>query len=265
MWSKRAMLHCSSWNKAPGFMTRWCLQRLSLFLNTCGRFFPESLGTPARVRSREELGLLLFFFSFFFSSSPHSDLHPEARRRLEIAQTCSTESKQNAVGVVSCKTSSAVPLISRDRGRCRTGARRRSRSAGRGSPQWSLPVEACGCVPREACVLLCCNSSPATCAHMYTKCHNILDAYLFPVMENNTCGARFSQTKSIFKPKTLTPWFTAAQKSVLYFLLFFSLPVQVYIKLTGAEGKSKCKSNRACCRLLCYMSRCQSWESALPV
>lgn len=127
-----------------------------------------------------EASAILFFFS-----SLHSDLHPEARRRLEIAQTCSTESKQNVVGVVSCKTSSAVPLISRDRGRCRTGARRRSRSAGWGSPQRSVPVEACGCVSGEACVLMCCNSSPATCAHMYTKCHNISDAYLIPVMENN--------------------------------------------------------------------------------
>lgn len=157
---------------------------------------------------------------FFFFSPPHSDLHPEARRRLEIAQTCSTESKQNAVGVVSCKTSSAVPLISRDRGRCRTGARRRSRSAGWGRPQQSVYLvrHACSC----AAIF-----SPATCAHMYTKCHNILDAYLIPAMENNKahlfkdctskCGARFLQRKSIFKPKTLTLRITAAQKKYFIF------------------------------------------------
>lgn len=50
--------------------------------------------------------------------------HPEARRRLEIAQTCGPSRSRVLFGVVSCQTSLAVPLISRGRGRCGAGARR---------------------------------------------------------------------------------------------------------------------------------------------
>lgn len=225
MWSKRAMLHCSSWNKAPGFMTRLMSSEAVPFFKHLWKVFSGVTRDTSTSEEQRGAGASAIFFFFFFP--PRSDLHPEARRQLEIAQTCSTESKQNAVGVVSCKTSSAVPLISRDRGRCRTGARRRSRSAGWGSPQKSVPVEGCGCVSGEACVLLCWNFSPATCAHMFAKCHKVLDAYLIPVMENNkaylfkdctsNCGARFLQINSIFKPKTLTLQITAAQKKHFIF------------------------------------------------
>lgn len=70
------------------------------FLYTCAGFLPELLGTHRHNagghRSRGFCFSFLYFF-YIFILPPHPpfpllnppDLHPESRRRLEIAQTCS--------------------------------------------------------------------------------------------------------------------------------------------------------------------------------
>lgn len=73
------------------------------------------------------MGVGILFFPFSYSG-----LHPEARRRLKIAQT---RGPSQRTALLASSPVRLPWLISRDRGRCRTGARRRSRSAGWGRRQ----------------------------------------------------------------------------------------------------------------------------------
>lgn len=117
LWSKRAMLHCVQWKtKHRGSPEGWCFQSLSsFFLYT---FLPELLRTPAQCRRTRESRLLLFFSFLSFLPPPpphHSNLHPESRRQLEIAQTCSPSQSRGLLASSAGRLPRPHPLIRRDR------------------------------------------------------------------------------------------------------------------------------------------------------
>lgn len=106
------------WGSRPGC----CLQRQRCFKHLWRVFFRSHWGHEPKWGGHGSQGPLLSFFLFWAASWSQavSENSPDMQHM----------SEQSTDGVVSCKTSSAVPLISRDRGRCRTGARCRSGSPG---------------------------------------------------------------------------------------------------------------------------------------
>lgn len=88
-----------------------------------------------------------------------SGRHPEATQ----AAVGNSPDMQSTLLVSSPPPSSAMLLISRDRGGCRTGARHRSSLAGWGRRQDCACVQVCGWISGCACVL--------TCMHLVTLEH----------------------------------------------------------------------------------------------
>lgn len=129
------------------------------FLYTCAGFLPELLGTHRHnAGGHRSRGFCFSFLSFFyiFIPPPNPPLSPPQPPWLASWVQAATgnspdvqpESKQRTAGVVSCKTSPAVPLISRDRERGGRGVQMKGRQpdadhAGWGRPRWSEHVEVC--------------------------------------------------------------------------------------------------------------------------
>lgn len=118
---KRSNLLQSHFKQSSGVHHQVCCLHCQTPLEA---FFPEPLRTQARASSRLKARIHCFL-SFC------SRLHPEVTGGTTgNSLDMQAKSERSAAGVVSCTTSSAMLLISRDRGGCRTGARHGSGSAG---------------------------------------------------------------------------------------------------------------------------------------
>lgn len=92
LWSKRAILHCVQWKtKHRGSPLGWCFQSVLFFYTLVEGFFRSYSGHQHNAGGHRSRGFCFsFLFFLFYPLHTHpSDLHPESRRQLEIAQTCS--------------------------------------------------------------------------------------------------------------------------------------------------------------------------------
>lgn len=116
---------CPAEDKAPGFTSGLMFsESVLLFYTLVEGFFRSHSGHTGTMQEDTGVGasaflFFLFFLYIFFILSPPQPpwLASWVQAATENSPDVQPESKQRAAGVVSCKTSPAVPLISRDRER----------------------------------------------------------------------------------------------------------------------------------------------------
>lgn len=102
-----------------------------------------------------------------------------------------------------------------------------------------VPLEACGCVSGEACVLLCCHFFTSNlCAHVHKVSqhlgrlpHSSDGKQQSVLIQGRHLKVRCKIfTNKVYLQAKNTANYSSPKKSILYFLVFFDLPLPVYIK-----------------------------------